>query len=164
MDRYMITQRARRVLERLVYEGILLHNQYEGRRWRISLDDLMEAGTIEPRVWELLPGILLHRPALIYRGRQALKQSPELQQLLAHLPLAPPGDTWRGLPFSDLRRTAERIAHLQSHRRHRQRWRNLNIRVAEEDLTRLQMLSTREGRTKSEVLRSLIADAAVSIR
>lgn len=156
----MISKNVQRVLERFVFEGLLIHNRYEGRRWRVTLSDLMEAGAVEPRVWELLPGILLHRPSLIFRGQRALREFPDLQNLLQRLPLASSGEMWRGLPLTDLRRAADRIAQLQQHRRSRQRWRNINIRVSEEDLERLQRIASHQGRTKSEVLRTLIAKAA----
>lgn len=152
----MIDQRTQRVLERLVFEGLLIHNRYTGRRWRVTLSDLLEAGTVEPRVLELLPGILLHRPSLIFRGQRAKRESSELQTLLQRLPLAPPEEKWRELPLGDLRRAADCIAQLQHRRRRHQRWRNINIRVSEDDLERLQRLAIREGRTKSEILRTLI--------
>lgn len=158
----MIGKNVQRVLERLVFEGLLIHNRYEGRRWRVTLSNLMEAGAVEPRVWELLPGILLHRPSLIFRVQRDLRELPELQNLMQRLPLATSGEMWRGLPFTDLRRAADRIAQLQQHHRSRQRWRNINIRVSEDDLERLRGIAIREGRSQSEILRTLIAKAAES--
>ncbi|MBI4365217.1 MAG: hypothetical protein HY543_00185 [Deltaproteobacteria bacterium] len=149
-----------RVIERFVYEGLLVHNQYQGRRWRVTLQDLLEASASEPRITELLPGIILHRPTLIYRLRQDLPRHPDLQKLLQSMTAMPTDHRWHDIPVHDMQRAADRIAALQRHRRRGQRWRNMNIRVSEYDLLRLQRLASRTGQTKSEVLRNLIAKAA----
>ncbi|GEM_PF-5697672 len=159
MDHTIATQATERVIERLVYEGLLVHNQYRGRRWRVTLADLLAAGRSEPRILEVLPGILLHRPTVLYRGERDLRASPELQKLLRDLHSAAPTTRWRGLPMQDLRHAADRIAQLQRHQRSKGRWRNINIRVSEVDLQRLDALAKRAGRNKSDVVRDLIAQA-----
>lgn len=151
---------TQRVLERLVYEGLLVHNQYEGRRWRLTLATLLEAGQREPRILEILPGMLLHRPHLVYRLRQELPRFPDLAELLRVVAGPPTDATWQGIPIIDLQRAAQRIALLQRQRRRRLRWRHLNIRVSETDLQRLQRIAHKTGHSKSQVIRDLLAAAA----
>lgn len=158
----MIAPTTQRVIERLVYEGLLLHNQWTGRRWRVTLADLLRAGDSEPRVWGLLPGILLHRPTMIFRLRHDLPSCPELTTLLRRLPTAPAQHRWRGVTMQELRTAADRIATLQQHQRRSQRWRNINIRISETDLQRLDLLATQHKQTKSALLRTLIARAKLA--
>lgn len=150
---------TQRVLERLVYEGLLVHNQYEGRRWRLTLAALIAAGRQEPRILEILPGILLHRPNVVYRLRQELPRFPEIVQLLPRVTGPSTPETWHGIPIADLQRAAHRIALLQRQQRRRLRWRHLNIRVSETDLQRLQQLAHKTGHSKSQVIRELLAAA-----
>lgn len=152
----MTTVTTQKVLERLVYEGLLLHNQYTGRRWRMRLDDVIEAGAAEPRIWELVPGILLHRPSLLSHRQRDLPRHAELARLIRHFTTLPSSTTWQGLPIGDLRKTATRIAQLTTQRRRTQKWRNLNLRVSEEDLATLNQLAQTLGINKSEVVRQAI--------
>lgn len=153
-------QTVQRVIERFLYEGLLIHNQYRGRRWRVTLQDVLAAGEIEPRVLELLPGIIVHRPTLMYRFTRDCPQHPDVQQLMQWMAEIPADRMWHGIPVRDMQRAADRIAEIQRHRRRKQHWRNMNIRVSEQDLTRLERLAAQAGRTKSEILRTLIAEAA----
>jgi hypothetical protein len=147
-----------RVLERLVYERVLLHNQLKGRRLRIRLPEVLEAGREEPRILEVLPAILKLRPQIVARAKKDLEAYPKLKKVVEYLwdPKAP--REWEGILLADLRKQALRLEQIWKHRQSKTRWRNINIRVSEEDLERLESLSQTLGpRSKSELIRQLIA-------
>lgn len=150
---------TQKVIERFVYEGLLLHNQYIGRRWRITLGDVLEAGKAEPRVWELLPGIILYRPTLLFQLQRDLKHYTDLTKLIQNFETLPTPFTWKQLPIGDLRKAAHQIMQKTSQQRKDQRLRNLNLRVSESDLAALDQLSQKMGMNKSEVVRKLIERA-----
>ncbi|MBI4236855.1 MAG: ribbon-helix-helix protein, CopG family [Deltaproteobacteria bacterium] len=139
-----------------MYERLLVHNQFTPHRWRITLEEILTAGESEPRVLELLPGLLRHRPTVICRWRRDVAQHRSLQQVLDGLDTWPPERQWRRLPVHDLRRAAARVAARYQQRRRTQHWRTLNIRVTEDDLARLARIAARERLSKSETLRRLL--------
>lgn len=145
-----MTTVTQKVLERLIYEGLLMHNQLKGRRWRIRLEELLQAGQEEPRILELLPAIIMHRPTLIWRLKKDLKgQVPALFTTDAP-------KEWMGIPIEILRKQAQNIQTLMTHRQSKQHWRNINIRVTESDLERLSALAQQTGMNKSDVIRTLL--------
>lgn len=145
-----MTTVTQKVLERLIYEGLLVHNQLKGRRWRIQLEDMLRAGKEEPRILELLPAIVLYRPTIIWRLKKDLKnQVPPL-----FTDDAP--QEWMGIPIETLHKQAQLIQKLMTHRQSKQHWRNINIRVTESDLERLSALAQQTGMNKSDVIRKLL--------
>lgn len=148
-----VTQKA---LERLIYEGLLAHNQLKGRRWRIQLRDLLQAGREEPRIFELLPAILIHRPTLIWRLHKDLKEHATLMKFTQTLFTDDAPKTWMGIPIETLRKQTQLVQKLLSHRQSKHHWRNINIRVTESDLERLSILAQQSGMNKSDVIRTLL--------
>lgn len=151
--------RTQQVIERFVYEGLLVHNQYVGRRWRITVQDVREAGKSEPRLLELLPAVLMLCPTMMYRWKRDLKQHPDLAVLIKNFDTLPADYQWRNVPVADLRKAAWQVAEKLAMRRKHQRWRNLNLRVSESDLAALHQLARKRQMSKSEVVRRLIAEA-----
>lgn len=147
---------TQKVLERLIYEGLLVHNQLNGRRWRVQLGDVLRAGKEEPRVLELLPAILIHRPTLIWRLQKDLKEQIALTKLIQTLFADDAPKSWMGIPIETLRKQTQLIQKLASHRQSKQHWRNINIRVTEADLERLTALAQQTGLNKSDVVRTLL--------
>lgn len=151
--------RTQQVIERFLFEGLLVHNQYVGRRWRITVQDVREAGKSEPRLLELLPAVLMLRPTIMYRWKRDLKQHPDLATLIRNFDTLPADYRWCNVPIADLRKAVWQVTEkINLHRKHR-RWRNLNLRVAESDLVMLNRLAHKMRMSKSEVVRRLIADA-----
>lgn len=145
-----MTTVTQKVLERLIYEGLLVHNQLKGRRWRIQLEDMLLAGKEEPRILELLPAIVLYRPTMIWRLKKDLKnQVPPL-----FTDDAP--KEWMGIPLETLRKQAQLVQKIMAHRQSKHHWRNINIRVTESDLERLSALAQQTGMNKSDVIRKLL--------
>lgn len=151
-----MTDVAQKVLERLIYEGLLAHNQLRGRRWRIQLKDMLQAGREEPRILELLPAIILHRPTLIWRLQKSLKEQTALMKLTQTLFTEVAPKMWMEIPIETLRRQAQLVQKLVAHRQSKQHWRNINIRVTESDLDRLALLAQQSGMNKSDVIRTLL--------
>lgn len=151
-----MTTTTQKVLERLIYEGLLVHNQLKGRRWRIQLGNMFRAGQEEPRVLELLPAILIHRPTLIWRLQKDLKEQVALTKLIQTLFTDDAPKSWMGIPIETLRKQTQLIQKLISHRQSKQHWRNINIRVTETDLDRLATLAQQSGLNKSDVIRTLL--------
>lgn len=54
-----------KVIESFVYAKLLDSNIFTGKSHYITLEDVLFAGEIEPRVFELLPAILIKKPSLI---------------------------------------------------------------------------------------------------
>lgn len=147
---------TQKVVERLIYEGLLAHNQFKGRRWRMQLADMLHAGQEEPRILELLPAIIMHRPTIIWRLQKDLKGHTQLVQLITTLFTTDAPKTWMGIPIETLRKQALLVQKIIEHRQSKQHWRNINIRVTESDLERLSALAQQTGMNKSDVIRKLL--------
>lgn len=120
---------------------------------------MLRAGTDEPRILEVLPGIILHRPTILYRLAKDLPKCPEITALLAALSTVPAGNHWRGLSMRDLRAAAARIAAARLRKKNTQQTRNINIRLAESDLLHLRTVAAKRKIGVSEFLRELIQNA-----
>jgi predicted DNA binding CopG/RHH family protein len=151
-----MTIATQKVLERLIYEGLLAHNQLKGRRWRMQLADMLQAGLEEPRILELLPAIIMHRPTLIWHLQRNMKAQPQLHQLITTLFTDKAPTAWMEVPIEALRKQAQLVQKIMEHRQSKQHWRNINIRVTEADLERLTALAQQTGLNKSDVIRKLL--------
>jgi len=152
--------RKQRVIERLIYEDVLLHNRFEGRRWPIRLQDLIEAGEKEPRILEVLPAIIRLKPKIIQNLKKDLPNYPHLKTLVNYLDRSNAPKQWKKIPIEDYRRQLERLTRLWTHQKSKNKWRNLNLRVSEENLKKLEELCEKLGQTnKSEIVRNLIEQA-----
>lgn len=162
MDR-ILTTAIERVLERFVHEGLLLHNRIQGRRRRIRLEEVLEAGRQEPRLLELLPAILRLCPGMIARAGRNLKKYADLKELVENLNSEKAPAQWQGIPVEVLRKHENRLRQFWLHKQSKNRWRNINIRVSEKDLEQLAKIALQWGEgNKSETIRRLIANASKS--
>jgi hypothetical protein len=153
-----------KVLERLVYEKVLIHNQLSGRRWRITIENLIQAGDEEPRILEVLPALLAYRPQIIAGVKNDLKKHPILQQLAVQLTAADAPKSWKNIPLAIFQKQARNLRQLWQHQKTKTKWRNINIRVSQENIEQLDRLAQRSGpRNKSTIIRELIARAAAQI-
>lgn len=160
----MIVPTTQRVLERLVYEGALLHNRIQGRRRRLLLRDVLEAGEEELRIMEVLPAILRLRPSLIADARRRLSDYPALQGVVQTLHTSQCPRTWNTIPREQLRVQEHRLSQLWQHRAARTLWRTMNLRLSGDDMQCLEQLARdRKQRSKSAIIRELIAAAAATI-
>lgn len=152
--------RKQKVIERLVYENILIHNQYQGRRWPIYLRDLIEVGREEPRILEVLPAIIKLKPKMIRNLQKDLPKYPRLETLAKNLDRPNAPKQWKKIPLKDFRKQYDQLNKLWNYQRSKNKWRNLNLRVSEENLKKLDQLCEKLGqKNKSEVIRNLIEQA-----
>lgn len=151
---------AEHVLERFVYEGLLLHNRIQGQRRRIRLEEVLEAGRQEPRILELLPAVLRLRPSIIAHAKRDLKKFLELKKLAENLDSENAPAQWHEIPIETFRMHENRLRQFWQHQRRKTRWKNINIRVSEKDLERLNQIALKQGHgNKSEAIRKLILRA-----
>lgn len=89
--------RFRTVMGRFVEEG-LLETNIEGivpRRRPVPLDDALWAGTVEPRIMELLPAVLVKKPRLLRLPKELPVDVAEVMHAIRH---GKPTPTFRGVP------------------------------------------------------------------
>ncbi|MGB5284934.1 MAG: hypothetical protein WCB63_05170 [Polyangiales bacterium] len=89
--------RFRNVIGRFVSEG-LLETNIEGIRPRkapVPLDDALWAGTVEPRIMELLPAVLVKKPSLLRLPRDLPDDVIAVMHAIRHGKAVP---NFRGVP------------------------------------------------------------------
>ena len=89
--------RFRHAMGRFVAEG-LLETNLEGIRPRetpVPLDDVLWAGTVEPRIMELLPAVLVKKPSLLELPNQLPDDVAAVVHAIRHGKAAP---SFRGVP------------------------------------------------------------------
>lgn len=149
-----------KVIERLVHEGALFHNRIQGRRRRITLAEAIEAGREEPRVFEIIPALLLVKPGIFSKLKRDLCKHCQLKKLVENFDTGKAPASWRGIPFTELKKQQKNLYRLWQSRHQKTKWRALYLRVSDEDVTRLEKLAARKGHyNKSETIRELIAGA-----
>ena len=82
---------------RFVEEG-LLETNIEGivpRRRPVPLGDALWAGTVEPRIMELLPAVLVKKPSLLRLPRELPEDVVEVMHAIRH---GKPAPSFRGVP------------------------------------------------------------------
>lgn len=73
--KFRLLQKQRRdprylnVIGRLVHEGLLDGSEVVPARARVTVDDALWAGEVEPRVYELLPAIVFRHPRMLLQTR-----------------------------------------------------------------------------------------------
>lgn len=149
-----------KVLQRLAYQHLLLVSGILPRRRRITLRELLEAGVEEPRVFQVLPAILLHNPKILYRITQDLPKHRSIKKILDCLndPASSKAEFF-GIPVRECRQTAQNYGVYLQSRRRGNRQRLFNLRLNEEDWRQLHQLSETLGTgNHSETIRSLIRE------
>ena len=88
--------RFRNVMGRFLEEG-LLETKVEGitpRRQAVPLDDALWAGTVEPRIMELLPAVLVKKPNLLRMPKVLPDDVVEVMHAIRH---GKPAPSFRGV-------------------------------------------------------------------
>jgi len=80
-----MTPVTEKVLQRLNYETLLYSTQIRSQRKRITLPEILEAGKEEPRVYAVLPSIVLYNPNIIFKLKRDLKNHPKVQEFSENL-------------------------------------------------------------------------------
>lgn len=99
--------RYRRILGRFVAAGLLRTNDHTiPQRGAIRVTDALWAGEVEPRIWELLPALLIKKPSF-FEDPGALPD--DLAQIVRALRRAEVPPDFRGIPGPDLARWLPRL-------------------------------------------------------
>jgi len=99
--------RYQRVLGRFVAAGLLeTREPTTPYRRAIPVADAVWAGELEPRIWELLPGLLIKKPSF-FADRKALPK--DLAEVVRALRRGEVPSEFRGIPGADLARWLPRL-------------------------------------------------------
>ncbi len=134
------------MLFRFVHEGLLLTNfEVERHAMPLAVADVLWAGEAEPRLLELLPALLVKRPAFFERGA---KLPPDLSAVVRALRRDLVPADFRGIPGSDLRRWLRRVGRRDVAP---SRLKSFRLKPSEQRL--LEALASKLGVTETEVIR-----------
>jgi hypothetical protein len=146
-----------KVIQRLLYEGYLHNTRLKPAKRQISLNEVLTAGKQEPRILELLPGLILIEPKTIRNIERDLPQHPEVQEAIKNVSKEKMDSKFLEIPIADCVKQAKIIRTIYDRKKRGNRSKNLNLRVSEEDIRKLERLSRKLGKTKSETVRYLLS-------
>ncbi len=156
LERQRRDPRYRRVMGRFVAAGLLSSNEpITPTRGAIAVADALWAGEIEPRILELLPALLIKKPAF-FADRTALPA--DLERVVRALRRAEIPDEFRGIPGADLARWLPRLGRsgtMPSRLR--------CFRLSADDSRLLAQLSRELGTTEVAVLRRSLRELGATL-
>jgi len=148
--------RYRRVVGRLVAAGLLsTSDPVKPSRAVLKLDDVLWAGAVEPRIFELLPALIIKRPAL-FRSSSELPE--DLAAVVAELRRNRTPETFRGIPGEAMQRWVSRVGHknkLPSQLR--------SFRLQADEVALLERLSAAWGISQTAVIRRALRMASGNV-
>lgn len=147
-----------KVLERLVYEKILLANDIQEKRNRITLDELLEAGEAEPRILAVLPAVLWHKPGILYRLNFDIKKHPQLEGMLkmGRVGFVPEADDFYGIDWKDCFELAEQYKAYLDFKESEQKSKTVTLRMSPADIALIKEIQKKMGCASfSEAVRQL---------
>jgi len=149
-----------KVIQRLVYEGLLFSNEIQGRKRPIKLEEVLMAGRDEPRTLEVLPALLLHRPTAIRDLKKSLKNHPEIDGFIRQMKLGKVTRTkFLGLEAADCLKHAQHFEHCLRETNNTRKSQVFNLRISPEEFAILQKLTrTLNQKGLSETVRYLIRE------
>ncbi|MBL4634591.1 MAG: hypothetical protein JKY56_12000 [Kofleriaceae bacterium] len=136
-----------RVMGKLVGAKLLTTNvegisSYSGQ---VKFTDLLRAGQIEPRIFELLPAIVLKKPGL-FTGTDDLPD--DLHAIVRAIRRGEAVEAFRGVPASDYLPWVVKIGH-----KGKQPTLLKSFRMTQEDIVLLRELKTKLATSETEVIR-----------
>lgn len=151
-----------KVLQRLVYEGLLISDDFTPQKRRITLEDTLLAGREEPRVLEVLPAMILFKPSILKGLEKDLKKNPEIFKFVAAVREGrTPKPTFLGLDSKDCFKAAEHFQRRLRAKKLGQKSLVLNLRLSAEDFENLKKVTrSLNSKSLSETLRQLVAEKA----
>lgn len=140
--------RYKRVVGKFIAAKLLEHNKVNTYRGPIDLEEVLWVGSIEPRVLELLPAILLRRPKLI----RILGEIPtDLRGVLIALKKGVATQDFRGVKAIQYTPWVERIGRKQSPPSVLK-----TFRFQRADIEKLNSLKQKTGLNETEIVRRAI--------
>lgn len=151
-----------RVLQRLGFERLLFLGGLRPKRLRITLPEIMEAGIEKPRIFIVLPAVLLHNPKIIYRLERDLPRYPELRRVRELLDLNE--GTFLGMEVRKCAQAAETYRRYLQYKKEGQKSLMMNLRLSPQDAENLRAVSHMLGVNNiSETIRVLLREKAVQL-
>jgi hypothetical protein len=146
VERQRRDPRYREVLGRLVGAGLLTTNEeVPARRGPIRVADALWAGALEPRILEMLPALLIKKPALFVNAADVPN---DLAEVVRGLRRGGPVAAFRGIPVDSLSRWLPRVGH-----RNKLPTRSMTFRLKPDDVRLLEGLHEDLGISRTEILR-----------
>jgi len=143
-----------RVLGRLISAGYLRANvEYEAKfQGRVSLADALWAGDLEPRIYEILPAIVLKKPAFF----DATEKMPDdLATVLREIRHGVATKPFRGIPAKDYLAWVPRIGH-----KNKEPTLSKTFRFRQEELSLIRRLASDLQTTETDVIRRALKSLA----
>ena len=137
--------RYQKTMGRLVYEKLLTHTEILPSKNFVTLSDALWAGEIEPRIYELLPAIVLKRPKLFI---QIEKPPEDLRKILVDIRNREANQPFRGIPPKDYLKWIPRIG-----QRNKTPTVSRTFRLQGSDLDKIKKIRKKLGVTEIEVIR-----------
>lgn len=153
-----MTPLTQKVLERLAYEKILFTSGLTPLRNRITLQQAIDAADEEPRVAQVIPALILYKPAVFYNLDFDLKIHPKLKDQILKMMKEPALDfEILGQPAHECRVQAERYFKFLNHKKKKQKSLTRTFRFAYRDIELLEQLTQKLNLSgSSETIRKLI--------
>ncbi|HKY62702.1 MAG TPA: hypothetical protein VJR29_04710 [bacterium] len=149
-----------KVIQRLAYEKLLLANKIQPLRKKITLEEFLEAAKEKPRIYSALAAILLHKPRVFDRLTRDLRRHPEIQAFVDELFLETrPKAKLFGHDKAFYQKSARTFKDYLESQKAKRKSRTLLIRLSEEDLEGLQLLTKQLGTgSVSETIRRIAGE------
>lgn len=150
---------TQKVLQRLNYEKLLITTGLIPRRTRITLDEIFRAAEYEPRVGEVLPGLVVFKPTAIARLNRDLPSCAKLKQVADNLfnEKQRPHE-FMGIPTTDCAKAALIFKNYREAKKTKQKSQTITLRLSPLDFQKLTELSQKMGQGYSETIRRLVKE------
>ena len=149
-----------KVLQRLVFEKLILATQITPIRKKITLEEFLQAAEEEPRIYSALTAILLYKPQIFKNLFGDLKKHPEISKFVDELFLEKnPHAKLFGHDKAFYQKSARTFREYLEKSKLSQNTKDkvLSVRLYERDMDHLQKLTEKLGtRSYGETIRHLI--------
>jgi hypothetical protein len=146
LERLRRDPRYREVIGVFVNAKLLTTNiEDEPRKGPVTLEDVLWAGRLEPRLLELLPAVMIKKPSMIEYG----KVPPDLDRVLDQLRHNQTPRDFRGIPGEKLQEWIPRIG-----QKGKLPTQLKAFRFRKEDVDLLEQIATKRGLTETDVVRA----------
>lgn len=152
-----MNEQTKKTIARLCHEGLLFTNDVVPRRLRVTLPNLFAAAKEEPRVYAVIPALILHKLGIIFKfKRDCAKFAQEINQAKKILDPAAKEKYFFGIDKQECQRIAQRFGESLARRRQKQHSSTVTFRLKPEDLGCLRRIAKTLNLTGvSQVIRYL---------
>lgn len=155
---------TQKVLERLIYERLLISSDVSPRRSKIFLDDILFSAGEEPRIYSVLPAVILYKPSVISKLKKDLPRFPKIQKFCEELFAPGHPKKFFSAPAEECQKNAVRFRDFLNHKKNQNKSTMRTFRFSKQDLELLETLSQRlHVGNLSETLRLLLREKVKSL-